>query len=97
MRKATKIWLIAATSAILLGIILFVGTMTMLKWDFTKLSTSKYVTNHHTPDSNYANILIVTKTADITLVTTEGEQKRIKLFIIRFDAFDYILYSLLGL
>ena len=45
MSKITKIWLIIAASFVLIGCIIFGGVMTMLKWDFTKLSTDKYETN----------------------------------------------------
>ena len=45
MKKATKILLMIAASAVLLGLIIFAGVMTVLKWDFTKLSTTKYETN----------------------------------------------------
>ena len=34
MKKSTKAWLITAGSLVLLGCIIFVCTMSVLKWDF---------------------------------------------------------------
>ena len=49
MRKVTKIWLIAAIALLLLGAMIFVGGMTLLKWDFRKLDTSKMQTSTYEP------------------------------------------------
>ncbi len=68
MKKATKIWLIIAACLVLLGGIVFGGVMTMLKWDFTKLSTVKYETNEYEVGEAFQNISIVTDVADIVLV-----------------------------
>ena len=65
MRKSTKIWLIIASSLVVIGCAIFGGVMTMIKWDFTKLSTVKYETNDYKINENYENISIVTDTADI--------------------------------
>lgn len=72
MGKTAKIWLIIAASLILVGCITLGGVMTMLQWDFTKLSTSKYETNMHEISSPYRNISIVTDTADIQFVPSEN-------------------------
>ncbi len=86
MSKATKIWLIIAASLVLAGGMLFVGVMTVLKWDFTKLSTSKYETNNYEITENYNSISIITNTSDIVFVPSKDtktsvscyEQKNIK-------------------
>ena len=52
MGKRMKIWLIIAAALILIGCILFAGVMTVMKWDFTKLSTVKYVTSA-APQTSY--------------------------------------------
>ena len=74
MRTRTKIWLIIAASLVLIGCIIFGGVMSMLKWDFTKLSTIEYETNNYEINQDYKNISIVTKTADIVIVPS-GNQK----------------------
>ncbi len=86
MRKRTKTGLIIASSLVLVGCILFGGVMTMLQWDFSKLSTTKYETNEYAIKEHYNNLSIVTDTADIMLVPSESvkssvvcyEQKNVK-------------------
>ncbi|MBE6638091.1 MAG: DUF4097 domain-containing protein [Ruminococcaceae bacterium] len=68
MSKKTKIWLILASFLVLFGCIILGGVMTVLKWDFTKLSTIKYETTDYEINENYKNISIVTDTADIVFV-----------------------------
>ncbi|MBR5529305.1 MAG: DUF4097 family beta strand repeat protein [Oscillospiraceae bacterium] len=69
----TKKWLIAAGCLVLLGCIIFAGVMTMLKWDFSKLSTSKFETNAHAITETFQNISILSDTAQITLVPSDGK------------------------
>ena len=73
MRRGTKIWIIAAASLCLIGSMIFGGAMTMLKWDFTRLSTLKYENNVHMITEEYRNIRVETATADIVfLPSTDG-------------------------
>ena len=74
MSKTTKIWLVMAASLVLIGCIIFGGVMTMLKWDFTKLSTGEYETHDYEIDENFNNISIVTDTADIVIVPSENQK-----------------------
>ena len=74
MTKTTGVWLLTAFSLILLGLILFGGVMTMLKWDFLKLSTSVYETNRYELQENCKNITIVTDTAHIVFVPSENSK-----------------------
>lgn len=71
MSKKTKVWLIAAASLVLAGGLIFGGVMTMLGWDFSKLSTNKLITNTHAITEDFQNISVTTKTADVTFVPTE--------------------------
>ena len=73
MRKATKIWMIVATSLLLAGGILFAAVMTVLEWDFTKLSTERIVTNTHEVREPYRHISVTTDTADLELILSDGE------------------------
>ncbi len=77
MTKKTKIWLIIAASLVLVGGIIFTGVMTVLKWDFTKLSTSKYYTNSYEINQNYENISIISDTADILFVPTNNSKSSV--------------------
>lgn len=77
MNKNTKLWLIAAASLILIGIVIFGGVMSMLKWDFTKLSTNKYETNEYKINENYNSISIVSNTADIVINPSEASESSV--------------------
>ncbi|MBQ8409188.1 MAG: DUF4097 family beta strand repeat protein [Clostridia bacterium] len=68
MNKATKAWLIIAASLILIGGVLFTGVMSVLNWDFSKLSTSTYETNRHEINEAFEAISIHTDTADVVFV-----------------------------
>ncbi len=72
MSKRMKIWLIVAASLVLLGGILFCGVMTVLGWDFRKLSTVSYETNQYEINEAYADITLVTNTADVDFVLSEN-------------------------
>lgn len=74
MNKGMKICFIIAASLILFGIIVFGGAMTVLTWDFSKLSTNKYETNTYEISESYKSISIVTDTADIEILTAEDQK-----------------------
>ena len=73
MSKAMKIWLIVGASLILIGCIILGGAMSMMKWDFTKLSTNQYETNEHTVTEAFQGISVHTNTADIIFARTEED------------------------
>jgi len=72
MSRKTKVWLMLAALLIVIGSILFVGVMTLLNWDFTKLSTSEFETNEYEIAENYQHISVATKTADIVLLPSDS-------------------------
>ncbi len=86
MRTKTKVWLVIAVSLVLIGCFVFGGVMSMLKWDFTKISTVKYERNGYEINENYKDIFVKTDTADIVFVPSENqitsvscyEQKNVK-------------------
>ena len=75
MRTSTKIWLVAAILLILSGCMVFGGVMSMLGWNFEKLSTVKYESNEHTVTEPYRGISIRTVSADIVLVPSDGSDR----------------------
>lgn len=77
MSKRYKICTIVAVSLILIGCIIFGGVMTVLKWDFKKLSTAKYETNEYSIGEDFKDISITTNTADITFLPSENAQTKI--------------------
>ncbi len=74
MSRVVKIWLIIGASLVLIGAIIFGGVMTMLDWNFSSLSTEKYVTNEYEISDSYDNIKIITDTADIIFVPSENSK-----------------------
>lgn len=74
MKKHTIILIIIAAALVFVGGIMFGGVMTAVKWDFTKLSTTKYETNTHKITDTFKNISVDTDTADIVFLPSgEGE------------------------
>lgn len=77
MKKATKVWLFIAVSLVLIGCIIFVGVMSMFKWDFSKLSTVKYETNNYEISKEFDGISMKTDTADIILAVSKDGKCRV--------------------
>lgn len=73
MSKRTKLWLIIATCLVLVGCIILGGVMAVLKWDWSKLSTTRFVTNEYTISEKFSSIAIDTNTVDLTFaVSSDG-------------------------
>ncbi len=72
MRKTTKIWLIIASSLVLIGCALFTCVMTTLNWDYMKLSTVKYKTNSYEISEAFDSISMNTYTADIVFALSDN-------------------------
>lgn len=73
MAGKTKMWLLTAASLVLLGATLFCTAMSMLGWDFTRLSTVRYETNTYELREPFQNISIVSDTADLVFLPSENE------------------------
>ena len=80
MSNKTKISLIVATSRILIGSIIFLGVMTMLKWDFNKLSTVKYETNVYEINEKFNDISVNVKTANVTFSACNDSKISVECF-----------------
>ena len=63
-----KFWLIAAIALMLVGAVLFTVVMSVLGWDFTKLSTQTLKTKDHMPMGEFLNIRIQTADADVRIL-----------------------------
>lgn len=77
MSKKTKIWLIVATSLVLIGCAIFATMMTVLDWDFRKLSNIEYETNEYVVSNEFTNITIKTTTSEIYLLPTEDKNAKV--------------------
>ncbi len=73
MSGKMKIWLLVAASLVVAGGLIFGGAMTMLKWDFSRLSTSKHETNTYAIGEAFQDISIVTDTADVVFEPSEDD------------------------
>ena len=73
MSKRSKGWLIAAVSLVLAGSILFAGVMTVLNWDFKKLSTVTYETNTYTVTDSFTNISVADSVSDVTFAPSTDD------------------------
>lgn len=72
--RASKIWIIIATSLLIVGAVIFTVVMSSVGWNFKSISTVKYETNSYTVSEQYSNIAITTGTADIEFaVSTDGK------------------------
>ena len=80
MKKATRAWLIAAVSLVLIGCILFAGAMSAIGWNFSKLSTANYELNAHDIAEPFRNIALSTDTADIAFVPSEDGKCRVECY-----------------
>ncbi len=74
----TKTWIITAVSFILIGGIIFVGAMSMLKWNFKGVSTTKYETNTYDIVEEFENISINTDTADVLFVLSASGKCKVE-------------------
>lgn len=68
-----KTWLIIGISLVLAGCIILGGAISVIKWDFMKLSTTKFETNAHTITEAFKNISIETDTSHITFALSQDE------------------------
>ncbi len=77
MGNTTKIWLVIATSLVMVGCLILGGVMAVLHWDLSKLSTVKYETNHHEIREEFRHIAVEADTADVTFVLSEDGECRV--------------------
>lgn len=80
MKLKTKISLIVAGGLIVLASIIFVVAMSILKWDFRKLSSTEYETNEYEITDDFADILIKTDTSDIVFLPDDSEKVKVVLY-----------------
>lgn len=77
MSKSIKIWLIIAVSLVAIGLIAFAGAMAACSWDFTKLSTVKYVTNTYEVNGDFDGISIDVDTTEVEFAPSDDERCRV--------------------
>lgn len=78
--KRSTLWLITAAVLILLGAVIFWVVMTVLSWDFSKLSTDQYETNQYEINEKFSNISVETDTADLVFALSENDVCRVECY-----------------
>lgn len=73
MKKAVKIWLIAAAVLIVLGVGTTIVALAAVNFDITKLSTVKYVTNTYQVKDKFDKIVIDEITSNIVFAKAEDK------------------------
>lgn len=73
MSRKTKLWLIIATILVVIGCVIFASVMTVLKWDFSELSTDKFESNTYEITDSFSNVSIISDTADIIFKVSDNE------------------------
>ena len=80
MSGAKKFWLIAGSALVIIGFLMFGGIMTVLGWDFTKISTSKFKTNAYDISEEYKNIQIYTETASVVFLPSQDAKTSVVIY-----------------
>ncbi len=77
MKKAVKISLIVAGAFILIGGALFAAGMTMLNWDFSKLSNVKYETNSFGVTESFNNLSVKAVNDDVVFKLSDDNSCKV--------------------
>lgn len=77
MGKTMRIWLIIATTLVVVGAIVFTAAMAACGWDFSKLGTVKFETKTFNGSENITGILMDSDTADICFAPSEDGQWKV--------------------
>lgn len=72
-KKAVK----CATALLLSGCILFAGVMTVLNWDFSRLSTDRFESNYYQITDPFTDIRIVTDTAHVAVMPSQDRMTEV--------------------
>lgn len=80
MNKTTKKWLAAAALLTGMGLVILAAAMTILHWDFTKLTTVNYETNTYKISENFSNLSLNTDTADIIFAVSDDGDCRVECY-----------------
>jgi len=74
MNRKVRAWILTAVVLIFIGACLFIGVMAANGWDFSMLSTERFITNKYTVNESFRDISINVDTTDITFVLTNEKQ-----------------------
>ena len=80
MKNSTKIWLIAATVLLTVGLAMLAVLIIKYNWDFDKLSAKKFETNSYNINDEFNNISINTNDADITFALAKDGKCKVECY-----------------
>ena len=80
MKRTMKVWFIAATVLITVGLIMFACVMLLNDQDFETLAATKYEANVYDINEEFSKLSINTDTADIKFVLADDGKCRIECF-----------------
>lgn len=78
--KSAKKWLTAAAVLVIVGAILFAAAMTAYRWDFTRLSADRFVTNTYEIREDFTEIRVNTGIADVLFALSDDDTCRVVCF-----------------
>ncbi len=76
----TKIMLIIASILVAVGLISFSVVMTVIGWDFTRLSTVEYEYKTYEISDGFSNITINSETADVEFLPSQNDKAKIVIY-----------------
>lgn len=65
MKKTAKAWYITAAALVLMGCVLFIGVMSSVGWDVSRLSAVSFETRIHEIAEPFRDLSLTTDTANI--------------------------------
>ena len=74
MSRKTRGLLITSVALMLVGIIIFGGTMSMINWNYTLLSTSQFENEEVKVTGEIKNVKIIAKTADVVFMAAPTDE-----------------------
>lgn len=80
MKNSTKIWLIAATVLLTVGLAMLAAVILKYNWDFDKLSAKKFETNSYNINDEFNNISVNTNDADITFALAKDGKCKVECY-----------------
>lgn len=80
MKRSTKIWIITSIALIVVGVSLVIAAFAKNEWDFSRLGTTKYVSNEYVFEEDFESISIKADTADIIFKESSDEKCRVECY-----------------
>ncbi len=77
MRKSTKKWMITACAFVIAGLAVFAVAMSLVNWDFGRLTGMKYETNTYVINDEFNHLNIESKTDDVIFRMSDDESCKI--------------------